>query len=64
MWRRAPLIPGKDELDQLSKIFKLLGSPTDRELEEFQECPLVKNGVVKGFGKVMPIFSEIFSSGS
>ena len=64
MWIRAPLLPGKDELDQLAKILKLLGSPLDRELEEFEDCPLVKNGVLKGFGKVMPIFSEIFSSGS
>jgi hypothetical protein len=64
MWRRTPLITGKDEMDQLTKIFKLLGTPIEKELEEFQDCPLVKNGVIKGFGKIMPIFSEIFSSGS
>lgn len=51
-------------MDQLTKIFKLLGTPIEKELEEFQDCPLVKNGVIKGFGKIMPIFSEIFSSGS
>ncbi|KAI8888021.1 Pkinase-domain-containing protein [Backusella circina FSU 941] len=38
-----PLLPGRGEIDQLDKIFKLLGSPTEEIWPGFSELPHAKN---------------------
>ncbi|KAJ3333324.1 hypothetical protein HDU76_009296 [Blyttiomyces sp. JEL0837] len=39
---KEPMAPGKGEIDQLSKIFKLLGTPNDRIWPGFSELPSAK----------------------
>ncbi|GJP49655.1 hypothetical protein CLOM_g8838 [Closterium sp. NIES-68] len=39
---KEPLLPGKSELDQIDKIFKLLGTPTEKIWPEFAQLPSVK----------------------
>ena len=36
---RSPLLPGKNELDQLARIFELLGVPTDESWPGFRRLP-------------------------
>ena len=38
-----PLLPGKSEIEQLNKIFSLLGTPNDKIWPEFKSLPLAKN---------------------
>ncbi|KAI8971470.1 kinase-like domain-containing protein, partial [Mycotypha africana] len=38
-----PLLPGRSEIDQLDKIFKLLGTPTEEIWPGFSELPHAKN---------------------
>ncbi|GAA5952971.1 hypothetical protein JCM3765_003021 [Sporobolomyces pararoseus] len=40
---REPLLPGKGEIDQISKIFKLLGRPTDEMWPGFRQLPNAKS---------------------
>ena len=40
---KTPLLPGKGEFDQLDKIFKLLGTPSEETWEGFNELPAAKN---------------------
>lgn len=39
---KEPLFPGKGEIDQISKIFKLLGKPNDQNWPSFLELPNAK----------------------
>ena len=39
--RGGPLMPGSTELDQLEKIFKLLGAPTEDVWPGFRDLPKV-----------------------
>ena len=38
---KEPLLPGRSEIEQIDKVFKLLGTPTDRVWPGFTELPLV-----------------------
>ncbi|KAJ3137180.1 hypothetical protein HK100_000954 [Physocladia obscura] len=40
---KEPLAPGKGEIDQLDKIFKLLGTPTEQIWPGFLELPVAKS---------------------
>jgi cell division cycle 2-like len=40
---RKPLMPGKGEIDQLEKIFNLLGTPSSTEWPGFADLPHAKN---------------------
>ncbi|SCV69878.1 BQ2448_1272 [Microbotryum intermedium] len=40
---KEPLLPGKGEIDQVAKIFKLLGRPTDEMWPGFTKLPNAKN---------------------
>ncbi|KYQ90248.1 putative protein serine/threonine kinase [Tieghemostelium lacteum] len=40
---REVLLPGNSDIDQLDKIFKLLGTPTPQIWPDFYSLPLVKN---------------------
>lgn len=42
-----PLMNGKNELEQLQKMFEFLGPPTSDDWPELQELPLLKNGSVE-----------------
>jgi cell division cycle 2-like protein len=39
---KEPLLPGRSEIEQIDKVFKLLGTPTDRVWPGFTELPLVR----------------------
>ncbi len=39
---KEPLLSGRSEIEQIDKVFKLLGTPTDRVWPGFTELPLVK----------------------
>ncbi len=39
---KEPLLPGRSELDQLDKIFKLLGTPNDTIWTGYSELPNAK----------------------
>ena len=51
MLSKKPLFKGKGELQQLTKIFEVLGTPTDESWPKFSELPGMKS--IKGF-KPMP----------
>lgn len=40
---KEPLFPGRSELDQLSRVFKLLGAPNERIWPGCKELPLAKS---------------------
>ena len=40
---KEPLVPGKGEIDQVNKIFKLLGRPTEETWPAYERLPLAKN---------------------
>ncbi|GAA6003401.1 hypothetical protein JCM10207_000316 [Rhodosporidiobolus poonsookiae] len=40
---REPLLPGRGEIDQVNKIFKLLGRPTDEMWPGFRKLPSAKS---------------------
>jgi len=42
-----PLMKGTSEMDQLSKVFELLGPPTSQQWPELYEMPLMKDGSVE-----------------
>lgn len=45
----TPLLPGKTELDQLTRIANLIGSPSDADRSSFSSLPLFRTmGVVEG----------------
>ncbi|KAF9423446.1 hypothetical protein HW555_001255 [Spodoptera exigua] len=44
-----PLFPGKSEMDQLNKIFRELGTPSDTIWPGFSSLPLVKNIVFHNY---------------
>ena len=39
---RDPLLPGRSELEQIDKMFKLLGTPNERVWPEFSDLPVVR----------------------
>ncbi|CAO3695446.1 unnamed protein product [Umbelopsis ramanniana] len=41
--RKEPLLPGRSEIEQLDKIFKLLGMPNDKIWPGFSDLPHAKN---------------------
>lgn len=43
MLTRKPLLPGKSEVEQIKKIFSLLGSPSEEEWPGYKDLPHVKN---------------------
>ncbi|KAL9908829.1 cyclin dependent kinase 11B pitslre isoform 1-T1 [Glossina fuscipes fuscipes] len=43
----APLFPGKSEVDQLNRIFKLLGTPNEKIWPGYNNLPAVKNMISK-----------------
>ncbi len=40
--RMEPLFPGKSDIDQLNRIFKALGTPTESEWPEFSKFPVTQ----------------------
>ncbi|KAG0151908.1 hypothetical protein CROQUDRAFT_719537 [Cronartium quercuum f. sp. fusiforme G11] len=54
---KEPLFPGKGEIDQISKIFKLLGKPNDSIWFDFNKLPNVSNLNLNSF----PNYSSIRS---
>lgn len=40
--RMEPLFPGKSDIDQLNKIFKELGTPSDRIWPGYSKLPIVQ----------------------
>jgi serine/threonine protein kinase len=42
LWKRKPLIQGKNEVAQLTKIIETIGTPTESEWPEFHNSNLVK----------------------
>ena len=40
---KEPLVPGKGEIDQVNKIFKLLGRPTQENWPGFDKLPNAKS---------------------
>ena len=61
LYLRKPLFPGIDYLDQLRKIFRIIGTPTDAETAAL---PTVKaQEFVRSMGRIPPAdFSRIFPS--
>ena len=55
----TPLIPGKGEIDQLSKIFQLLGTPNEKNWPGFSKLP---NSKTLNFAKYVNILQKRFSS--
>ena len=63
-----PLMDGKNELDQISKVFTLLGNPTVSTWPELKHMPLIQNGT---FALPLPVtkfelldrFSHLSSTG-
>ena len=39
---KAPLFPGKSEIDQINRIFKELGTPTEKIWQGVSELPAMK----------------------
>lgn len=64
MWKRQPILPGKDELDQLTRIFKLVGSPSRDDLQTYSELSLLKSANIKDFGSFSSTLKEVFPSSS
>jgi serine/threonine protein kinase len=42
----APLMPGKDEVDQINRIFQLLGTPDEHIWPGVERMPLVEKGAI------------------
>jgi serine/threonine-protein kinase BUR1 len=62
MWKRKPLMQAGTELDQLTKIFELLGTPTDRDWPEFRDSHFFTSGLAKDIKKFVPTLSDVFPS--
>ncbi|KAJ3255191.1 serine/threonine protein kinase, CMGC, CDC2/CDK sub [Boothiomyces macroporosus] len=62
--KRRPILPGANEMDQLKKIFELLGSPTAQNWPGYSDLPLVKDGKVTDFGVKESTLSTKFNSSS
>lgn len=67
MWKRRAILRGSEELEQLTlyliilpRIFKLIGTPTDREWPEMNDLPLLKSGKVKSFANYPFSLGDIF----
>ena len=63
-----PLIKGKNEMDQITKMFKLLRPPDARSWPELTEMPLIKSGAVLLPQRAQPMglldrFGDLSSSG-
>jgi serine/threonine protein kinase len=43
----VPLLDGKNEMDQISKVFRLLGNPTVLAWPALREMPLIQNGTLE-----------------
>jgi len=50
----APLMPGRNEAEQIELIFKLLGTPDERTWSGVEALPLVESGVVSLTHKWQP----------
>jgi serine/threonine-protein kinase BUR1 len=60
MWRRKPLMRAGTELEQLVKIFELLGTPTDKDWPGFKDTYFVTSG--NEVKKCVPTLSDLFPS--
>jgi serine/threonine protein kinase len=62
MWKRRPLLPGKNEMDQLKRIIDLVGSPSEREWPEHKDYFIFKSGQADSFKKSLATLSDLFPS--
>ncbi|KAJ3284671.1 Cyclin-dependent kinase 11A [Borealophlyctis nickersoniae] len=62
---KEPLLPGKGELDQLKKIFKLVGTPNERIWPGYSELPATKtfSFAKQGFNTLRNRFPYLTESG-
>ncbi|GJN91357.1 hypothetical protein Rhopal_004378-T1 [Rhodotorula paludigena] len=63
---REPLLPGRGEIDQVNKIFKLLGRPTDELWPNFRKLPNAKSFNVEAaqpFSTLSRTFRYLTASG-
>ena len=63
MWKRAPLLCANEELKQISLIFDLCGTPSDRIWPGYQELYWFKKNIGT-FEKKIPTLSDLFPSSS
>ena len=59
MWKRSPLLPGNEEQKQISLIFELCGTPSDRNWPNYQDLYWFRNNV-GNFTKKIPTLSDLF----
>jgi serine/threonine-protein kinase BUR1 len=62
MWLRCPLFIAKTEVDLLTKILTLIGSPKDSGKDYWMELPLFKDGIVKDLGHFKNTVGDKFPS--
>ncbi|KAJ3349995.1 serine/threonine protein kinase, CMGC, CDC2/CDK sub, partial [Kappamyces sp. JEL0680] len=65
MWMRCPLFMGKGELDQLTRIFTLVGTPDVSGSDwwsDYKDYPLFKDGAAKSMGTFRSTLGEKFPS--
>ncbi|KAJ1558223.1 Cyclin-dependent kinase 11B [Cladochytrium tenue] len=62
---KEPLFPGRGEIDQLNKIFKMLGTPNERIWPGFSDLPSVRavNFVKQPFQNLRGRFTRLTESG-
>jgi hypothetical protein len=60
MWKRKPLLPGANELEQIELIFNLVGIPTERSWPEYRNLHYFK--AVESVAKRLPSLSDKFPS--
>jgi serine/threonine protein kinase len=46
MLKRRPILTGSSDLEQLTKIFQLLGTPTVLNWPNFMQLPAIKEGII------------------
>ncbi|KAJ3431699.1 cyclin-dependent kinase 10 [Anaeramoeba flamelloides] len=62
---RSPLFPGSDEIDQLSRIFAITGTPNEKNWPGFSELPINKEGAILEFPEKEPVqLKTIFKAAS
>ncbi|KAJ3429207.1 cyclin-dependent kinase 10 [Anaeramoeba flamelloides] len=62
---RSPLFPGSDEIDQLSRIFAITGTPNEKNWPGFSELPINKEGAILEFPVKEPVqLKTIFKAAS
>lgn len=50
MFKRRPILAGKSDLNQLQRIFELVGSPTDQNMPGWDELPGFKKDGISSYG--------------